>query len=314
MSRPYRLQGEGLLYHITSRGDDRKRIFLNETDYLKFLEYLRIAQKKFQFYMYAYCLMGNHYHLLFETTQPNLSRIMQSLNTAYTVYYNVKRNRSGHLFCGRYKSILVDKESYLLELTRYIHLNPVRAKIVDTPEKYQWSSYREYLKKNKTGLINKVELFRYFKLSPAQYGKFVLDAIGKSINPLANVYGGFILGKTAFIKDTLALLKEKVEGGDYAHKKMIEGVDSGIIMQEVAAYYKQDLEALRKAKKKPLLAKKIAVYLLKRLTALTNKEIGMEFGIGYSGVSWIAQDVERLARGEEKIKDDIEAIISHLKV
>ena len=95
---------------------------------------------------------------------------------------------------------------------------------------------------------------------------------------------------------------------------MIEGIDPGSIMQEVAAYYKQGLEALRKAKKKPLLAKKIAVYLLKRMTALTNKEIGREFGIGYSGVSWVAQDVERLIREEKKIKDDIEVIISHLKV
>ena len=239
---------------------------------------------------------------------------MQSLNTAYTVYYNVKRKRSGHLFQGRYKSILVDKDNYLLELTRYIHLNPVRAKIVDRPEKYQWSSYHEYLKENEDGLIDKAGLFRYFKLSPVQYRKFVLETIGKSTNPLTDVYGGFILGKAAFIKDTLALLKEKVEGGDYAHKKMIEGVDPGSIMQEVAAYYKQDLEALRKAKKKPLLAKKIAVYLLKRLTALTNKEIGREFGIGYSGVSWVAKDVERLIREEKKIKDDIEVIISHLKV
>ena len=110
------------MYHITSRGDDRKKIFINETDHQKFLAYLQIAQEKFKFYMYAYCLMGNHYHLLFETTQANLSRIMQSLNTAYTVYYNVKRKRSGHLFQGRYKSILVDKDNYLLELTRYIHL------------------------------------------------------------------------------------------------------------------------------------------------------------------------------------------------
>ena len=314
MSRSYRLQGEGLLYHITSRGDDRKKIFINETDYQKFLEYLRISQEKFQFYLYAYCLMGNHYHLLLETTQPNLSRIMQSLNTAYTVYYNVKRKRSGHLFQGRYKSILVDKDSYLLELTRYIHLNPVRAKIVDRPEKYQWSSYNEYLNKNNDSLINKAELFRYFKLSPVQYRKFVLDVMEKSTNPFVDVYGGFILGKAAFIKDTLALLKEKVEGKDYAHKKMIEGVDPGIVIQEVAAYYKQDLEALRKAKKKPLLAKKIAIYLLKRLTALTNKEIGQEFGIGYSGVSWVAQDVERLIEENKKIKDDVEVIISHLKV
>jgi putative transposase len=314
MPRPYRLQGEGLLYHITSRGDDRKKIFLNEIDYLKFLEYLKAAKQKFNFYLYAWCLMGNHYHLLLETTQPNLSRIMQSLNTAYTVYYNVKRKRSGHLFQGRYKSILVDKDNYLLELTRYIHLNPVRAKITDLPEKYRWSSYQEYIKKNRPGLIDKTELSRYISLTPDQYRKFVLEAIDKPVDPFKDVYGGFILGRTGFIKDTLALLKAEVGGGDYAHKKAIQSMDPGIITQTVASYYKQDPELMRKAKKKPLLARKIAIYLLKKLSAMTNKEIGLEFGIGYSGVSWTAQDIERLIQEDSTVKHDIKIINSHLKV
>ena len=91
--------------------------------------------------------MGNHYHLFFETTQPNLSAIMHFINTAYTTYYNIKRQRCGHLFQGRYKSILVDADTYFLELTRYIHLNPVKAKIATTPLEYQWSSYKGYLSK-----------------------------------------------------------------------------------------------------------------------------------------------------------------------
>src|SRR4030042_1271433 len=108
MARPYRLQGEGLFYHITSRGDDRKKIFLSDYDFNKFLGYLKSAQDKYRFYLYAYCLMGSHYHLLIETTQPNLSRIMQYINSSYTIYYNKKRNKCGHLFQGRYKSILVE--------------------------------------------------------------------------------------------------------------------------------------------------------------------------------------------------------------
>jgi len=258
--------------------------------------------------------MGNHYHLFFETTQANLSRIMQILNTAYTVYYNIKRKRCGHLFQGRYKSILVDKDNYLLELTRYIHLNPVRAKLVDSPEKYPWSSYQAYINKNQAGLIDKEEVGRYFKLSPEQYKQFVSEGMEKPTYPFTGIYGGFILGKPKFIKDTVALLKEEVEGRDYAHKKTIEGVAPDMIIQKVAAYYKQDKEVLYKAKKKPLLAKKIAVYLLKTLTALTNQQIGNEFGIGYSGVSWIARDVERLMREDKGIKDDIQMFISHLKV
>ena len=314
MARPYRLQGEGLLYHITSRGDDRKRIFLSETDYEKFLDYLKTAKEKFKFYLYAYCLMTNHYHLLIETTQANISRIMQYINTSYTVYYNVKRNKSGHLFQGRYKSIIVEADSYLLELTRYIHLNPVRAKIVASPEKYKWSSYLEYIKPSKQGIINKTEANRYFKLSTYSYREFVLEGIGKTTDIFSNTYAGFILGKEKFIKDKLNVLKNIVESQDFAYKKTIEAIEPDKIIQEVSHYYQKEPEILYKARKKPLLAKKIAVYFLKKLTALTNKEIGDKFNIGYSGVSWIVQNVVGLAGKDKRIKGDIKTINSHLKV
>lgn len=150
MARPYRLQIEDGFYHVTSRGDDRKPVFKSEYDYRKFLEYLITAKEKFKFYVHAYCLMTNHYHLFLETTQANLSKIMQYINTAYTIYYNIKRKRVGHLFQGRYKSILVQADAYYSELTRYIHLNPVRAKIIDNPQKYLWSSYNSYIKDKPT--------------------------------------------------------------------------------------------------------------------------------------------------------------------
>ncbi|MEI8348985.1 MAG: transposase [Candidatus Omnitrophota bacterium] len=313
MARPYRIQGENCLYHITSRGDDRKKIFISEVDYTKFLEYLKSAQAKFKFYLYAYCLMDNHYHLFLETAQANLSRIMQYINTSYTVYYNVKRKKCGHLFQGRYKSILVEADSYFLELTRYIHLNPVRAKIVTDPEAYRWSSYNEYIKKTKDNRIDKEQLRKYYKLSCGSYKTFILDGINKEESPLSNLYAGCILGKEKFIKDTLAALKITVESKDFSHKKTLSGVDPKIIIQEVADYYKKEPEVLYKAAKKPVLAKKIAVYLLKKLTGLTNKEIGDMFGIGYSGVSWIAQNVEGIISRDTKVKEDIARLILRLK-
>lgn len=314
MARPYRLQAENCLYHITSRGDDRKKIFLSEQDFQKFLEYLKTAKDKFKFHLYAYCLMSNHYHLLFETTQANISRIMQYLNTSYTVYYNVKREKCGHLFQGRYKSIIVEADSYLLELTRYIHLNPVRAKMVDSPEKYKWSSYYEHVKTCKKGIIDKAEINRYFKLSANAYKKFVLEGIGKTFTLFSNIYAGFILGKEKFIKDKLNVLKNQVESKDFAYRKLLYAKPCDQIIQKVADYYKKEPEILYKARKKPLLAKKIAVYLLKKLTALTNREIGDKFSIGYSGVSWIVKDVEELAVKDSRIKRDIEIINSQLKV
>ena len=164
------------------------------------------------------------------------------------------------------------------------------------------------------GIIDKSQLQRYFKLSPDKYKKFTLEGIGVQSDLFKGLYGGFILGKEKFIRTTLDTLKEKVETGDFSYKKTVCGLDSQTVIQTVAEYYKKGPDVLRKARKKPLLAKKIAVYLLKKLTALTNKEIGDEFGISYSGVSWIARDVDKLIGKDEGVKSDIEKLNSQLKV
>ena len=156
MARPYRLESENTLYHITSRGNDRKNIYASEFDNEKFLEYVLKAKKRFKFRLYAYVLMTNHYHLLIETLQPNLSKIMHFINGSYTTYYNVKRKKAGHLFQGRYESIIVDKDSYFEVLTKYIHLNPVKARIVNVPEEYKWSSYRGFIGEVKDKYIDEL--------------------------------------------------------------------------------------------------------------------------------------------------------------
>jgi len=140
MARPLRIEYEGAFYHVTARGNERKKIFLSKRDHEKFLQYLDEARDKYRFILHAYVMMGNHYHLIIETPEGNLSRIMHYINSSYTTYTNVKRKRNGHLFQGRYKAIIVDKDSYLLELSRYLHLNPVRAKMVQHPGEYLHSS------------------------------------------------------------------------------------------------------------------------------------------------------------------------------
>ncbi|MEK7849573.1 MAG: transposase [Candidatus Omnitrophota bacterium] len=315
MSRPYRLQGANCLYHITSRGDDRKRIFVNETDYLKFLEYLKAAKGKFKFYLYAYCLMGNHYHLFFETTQPNLSAIMHSINTAYTTYYNIKRQRCGHLFQGRYKSILVDADTYFLELTRYIHLNPVKAKMAPTPIEYKWSSYKGYLSQKGDGIIDKYEIKKYLDMTPKQYCQFVAQGIDKEIDPFKNVYAGFLLGPLDFIKGKLESLKEQVEGRDLSYKKelSINQVNEHDVIEAVAKHFNKSAEELLKMKSRPATEKKIAIYLIKQLTALTNNQTGKIFGITFSAVSKAARDVVMLMEEDLKIRKTIEGLISTFK-
>ena len=142
MSRPLRLKWAGGLYHVTSRGDGRKTIFLSEQDRKLFLSTLSEVVLDFNWAMHAYCLMDNHYHLLIETLDGHLSKGMRQLNGVYTQRFNRQHGRVGHVFQGRYKAIIVQKESYLLELARYVVLNPVRARMVRSPADWPWSSYR----------------------------------------------------------------------------------------------------------------------------------------------------------------------------
>src|SRR5258706_8306926 len=142
MSRPLRLEFPGAIYHVTSRGNARAPIFADDGDRELFLETLAHVVERFHWLCHAYCLMDNHYHLLIETPDPNLSKGMRQLNGLYTQRFDRRHGRVGHVFQGRFKAILVERDSYLLELCRYVVLNPVRAKMVKQPKQYQWSSYR----------------------------------------------------------------------------------------------------------------------------------------------------------------------------
>ena len=142
MARPVRLEFGGALYHVTARGDRREAIYEDDVDREQFLEVLGQVVGQFNWCCHAYCLMSNHYHLVIATPDGNLSKGMRQLNGVFTQWSNRRHHRTGHLFQGRYKAILVDADSYLLELTRYVVLNPVRAHMVDAPAKWPWSSYQ----------------------------------------------------------------------------------------------------------------------------------------------------------------------------
>jgi REP-associated tyrosine transposase len=141
MARPLRVEFEGAFYHVTSRGNARQDIFDDDGDRKAFLEVLGKVVNRFNWLCHAYCLMGNHYHLVIETPEANLSKGMRQLNGLYTQAYNRRHRTVGHLFQGRYKAILIQKESHLLEVCRYVVLNPVRAKTVKRAEQWKWSSY-----------------------------------------------------------------------------------------------------------------------------------------------------------------------------
>jgi len=315
MARPYRLQAEDCFYHITSRGNGRKKIFLNNTDFEKFLEYILKAKEKYDFYLLAYVLMSNHYHLLIKTTKPNLSRIMHYINGSYTTYSNVKRRKTGHLFQGRYKSLVIDADSYFQELTRYIHLNPVRAKMVKNPEDYKWSSYNAYVgRKRKDRYIDKEEIRKYLGMESKNYRLFVFSGmlIGEKEDDIfRDVYGGFLLGKTQFIKEKLKELKIQVESDGITYSKELHlGIEPGVIIEEVARRFKKNPEDLIDSKTRPAIEKQVAIYLIRRHTGLTNGEIGKIFKMKAQAVSKAGIKIERLMKENRKIRSQVKKLIS----
>lgn len=175
MVRPLRIEYAGAVYHVTSRGDRREPIAKDDSDRRLFFDILGEAIQRFDAEVWAYCLMGNHYHLVLHTREANLSRLMRQINGVYTQRFNRRHHLAGHLFQGRFKAILVDRDSYLLEVCRYVDLNPVRARMVKFPEDYPWSSYRGL-----AGLAPRPAWLNaepiYAQLAP---GKSDVDAAGK---------------------------------------------------------------------------------------------------------------------------------------
>src|SRR5437660_5689124 len=162
MGRKCRAEIEGGLYHVLSRGNNRRRIFNAPADYDKFLSLLARQKVRLPFFLYAYCLMTNHFHLLIERQADDIGKIMHRLLTGYSNYYNRRYRRVGHLFQERHKAILCESDRYLAELVRYLHLNPVRAGMVELPEQYQYSGHRAYLGLAPAGVLDVDPVLRHF--------------------------------------------------------------------------------------------------------------------------------------------------------
>ncbi len=211
MARPLRIEYEGALYHVTSRGNARGKIFLTDSDRVEFLDVLAEAVSRFGWICHAYCLMSNHYHLLVETPLPNLSKGMQLLNGVYTQRFNRASKRSGHVFQGRFKAILVEKESHLLELARYVVLNPVRAKMVRAAKDWPWSSYRATAGLSETPEFLTIDwILSQFApkraLATRGYRRFVSQ--GRGVDIWDELRAGSLLGSDKFVEEMRPRLAE----------------------------------------------------------------------------------------------------------
>jgi putative transposase len=280
MARPLRLEYAGALYHLTSRGNAKGDIFRDDNDRRIFLSLLGTTVKECGWLLYAYCLMGNHYHLLAETPTPNLSRGMHRLNGLYTQRFNRRHRRVGHLFQGRFGAILVEKESYQLELARYIALNPVRADLVRSPEQWRWSSYRSnalldppvpwlYI----TPLLERFAAER--QEAARRYKEFVRDGIGRP-SPWSDLRGQVLLGSDAFAERLRPLLASRTSLAEVPRQdRFAARPDLDVLL----APCRTEDRALRNA----------AIVEAHAKHGYTSAQIARHLGLHYSTISRIAQ-------------------------
>jgi REP element-mobilizing transposase RayT len=322
MARPLRIKYEGAFYHITARGNERKKIFFAKSDYAKFKEYVKGAQDRYGYLLHCYVLMSNHYHLILETPNADLSKIMHSINGSYTGYINRRRRRSGHLFQGRYKSILVDVDSYLLELSRYVHLNPVRAKMVKRAEDYTYSSYRSFISKKKEDIIHRDLILGMISKSGRNSEKIYREFVEKSMeedleDPLKDSYAGSILGGKGFIKEALNRLRDGcvIEKEETSHRTELQvAFATEQIIDTIASYFGLSPEQVLKERGD---YRNIAIHLMKKLTSITNKQIGDLFGgLSFTAVSKANQRFMMRMKNDKKLRrrvDDVLRNMSHIK-
>lgn len=309
MARPLRIEYSGAYYHVTARGNERKNIFLNEQDRLRFLSYLETAYQRYGAEIHAYCLMNNHYHLFIATPSGNLSQIMRHINGAYTNYFNANWHRTGHLFHGRYKAILVDADEYAGELSRYIHLNPVRAGIVSTPKAYRWSSYQYYIGNGKAPQWLKIDfILGYFRGRTANAQKSYRDFVHACIdtqheNLLKNTVAGTILGSNEFFD----WIKEKYLRGKKADRNLpalteIKKISIQKIIEEVAVVFGSESG----------LSKKAALFIFHSYSGRSLKEIGNHFNIGESAVSQASRRFKRIIAEDRRVRKKVQDICNKL--
>jgi len=242
MARKPRIHYPGAVYHVIVRGNAGQDIFSSDQDRYRFYLFLQEGQEKFAHLIHAFCLMTNHVHLILQVQEISLSRILQNLSQRYTIWVNWREGRRGHLFQGRYKAVLIDADTYLLELIRYIHLNPVRAGIVKRSEDYRWSSHRAYLGKENIPWLSTDWMLAQFSSrrisAQRRYREFINEEMEQSRRE--EFYGGprdtRILGDDRFAE---AILKNTQEGKErkLTPDEVLEKVCSayGIPVEEVVA-------------------------------------------------------------------------------
>jgi len=316
MARHLRLSFEDATYHITARGNRKEKIFYSDKDKEIFLNKMEEALDKYSFICYAYCLMDNHYHLFIKTPLANIIDGIHYLNTSYSNWFRAKYKIVGPIFQGRYKSIIVDEDSYSLMLSAYIHLNPIRARIANNIKEYSWSSFLDYIGKREP--LNRIDTA--FILSQLdndlikarkKYERFVFENVDMK-NPSDNLYKNIALGNEVFRRIIEEKIKTVGRKREIPETKFVESYTSDEIISEISKNLKVERGEIFR-KQRGNMHRQLALYLIKRYTPMSLKEIGKLFSMDYAAVSQSVKRFEDKAKRDKGASMIKEMLIKRLK-
>lgn len=322
MPRPTRIQYENAFYHVMNRGRGRQKIFHGKVYYQAFLKTLGESHERFDAVIHAYCLMGNHYHLLIETPRANLDRIMRHINGVYTQRYNRLQKTDGPLFRGRYKSILIDEDAYLMQVSRYIHRNPVEIKGVDdcALKVYPWSSYLAYINKaTAQSWLQRDKTYQLLDLKQrfSGYREFVEAGVDEAMLAFydkKNIAG--VLGDLAF-KERLVDGKEKLKvSGDLSAALSVRpSIESIIIVvANVFAVSMFELTHKKGGRQKANMPRKFAIYCAQQLGDVSLKSIANVFELQHEGSASASINTIRKCLDEGELVQQLNLVKKQLNV
>jgi len=302
-----------------SRGNEKGPIVLDDIDHAKRVDWLRRTVEMYDWRLHAFAIMSNHEHLFVETPDPNLSAGMQYLNGSYTSYFNWRYKRSGHLFQGRFKGHLVQTEGYFRQVSRYIHLNPVRAGLVDRPQDYQWSSYPGYAQVRRAMAwvcYDRVlaEFGRDHVESRRAYSRFVMKGVDTPpASPLERAVGGMIVGSATFVTKMLRMLENRQDDAGVPQLRNLHPSRQyrpklQLIVEKVAAYFGHDPSEWRAGKRVDDASRALAAYLARRRFGYPASQVAKALGYrSHGGVLSAVKRIECAGASVRQIAEEIES-------
>jgi len=307
------------VYHVMSRGNERRTIVHDDRDRDKWLTLLAATVERYGWRVFSFAMMANHFHLFLQTPQPNLSAGMHHLNGSYAGYFNARHARVGHLMQGRFKSVVIEGRGYWLEVSRYVHLNPVRAGLVARPEGWRWSSYPGYHRPaRRLAWVDYGRVLREFGGdSPSgrrAYRRYVEEGLGRALdNPLSAAAHGLVLGSDAFLARIRRMLADRADDAEMpALRHLRRGAAMADVIAAVVAQLGGRPEHWRAGKRCDDLSRAVAAYVARQATALPGREIAE--ALGYRSLSSVSVACRRVeaALSAGRLNETVQAILNEL--